>query len=139
MTSAVRLVFTRSSEARKLRTPSAAGSFGSSGNTSNSFRPMMSERSVIVARKYASLTATIENSCGQHEVKSRGRLKEDAKRHGFVVLHRATHAFRKRGIGLVFTRHWPKMQRVSCELAHQFVSYGRKRENIDYVIAISDE
>jgi hypothetical protein len=31
------------------------------------------------------------------------------------------------------------MQRVSCELAHQFVSYAEKRENIDYIVATSDE
>src|SRR5207249_5513562 len=62
----------------------------------------------------------------KYEVKPRPRLKEDAKRHARVVFHRATHAFLRRGIGLVFTRHWPKTQRVSCELAHQFVSYARK-------------
>jgi hypothetical protein len=34
----------------------------------------------------------------------------------------------------------PKMQRVSCELAINFSLYAaRKRENIDYFIAISDE
>jgi len=31
------------------------------------------------------------------------------------------------------------MQRVSCELAHQFVSYAPKARKVDYFIAISDE
>jgi hypothetical protein len=42
---------TRSSEARRLATPSASGSAGSSGNASNTGLPTISPRVVIVARR----------------------------------------------------------------------------------------
>jgi hypothetical protein len=50
---------TRSSDARKLLTPVAAGSSGLSGKTSKMPRPTISSRFVMVAARYASLTATM--------------------------------------------------------------------------------
>ena len=62
MVSAARRSRTRSRDARRLRTPVGAGSFGLSGKTSNSPRPTMSSRLVIVACRYASFTPAIIRS-----------------------------------------------------------------------------
>ena len=62
MVSAVRLRSTLCSEAWRLRTPLAAGSSGLSGKISNSSRPRIALRLVIVACAYASLTATMVRS-----------------------------------------------------------------------------
>jgi hypothetical protein len=60
--SGARDVSTRSSDARRLRTPSASGSSGLSGNTSNSGRPIIWARVVSVAARYASVAAKIVRS-----------------------------------------------------------------------------
>ena len=62
MVSRVRWRSTRVSEALRLRAPSVAGSSGLSGKTSNKGRPTMSSRCVKVARRYASLAATMTRS-----------------------------------------------------------------------------
>lgn len=53
---------TRSSEARRLRTPVAAGSSGLSGMASNSGRPTMSARRCIVAASQGSDASSMTNS-----------------------------------------------------------------------------
>src|SRR5689334_9832598 len=50
---------TRANEALSLPNPVAVEAAGLAGSTSNSPRPTISSRLVIVARAYASLTATI--------------------------------------------------------------------------------
>src|SRR5206468_10563309 len=62
MVSGTRFANTRSSEALRFRTPVACGSSGLSGKTSKRPRPRTSSRFVIVARRYASLAATIFRS-----------------------------------------------------------------------------
>ena len=62
MVSVVPCRSTRTIEAVRLATPSAVGSSGLSGKTSKITRPTMSRRSVRVARRYPSLTATIRRS-----------------------------------------------------------------------------
>ena len=57
--SPVRSRSTRMSDALRLRAPSVAGSSGLSGKTSKSGRPTRPERSVRVAARYESLTATM--------------------------------------------------------------------------------
>jgi hypothetical protein len=60
--SAVRTARTRSNEAFRWSTPEAAGSSGLSAKISNNPRPRMSSLHVIVAWRYASLTATMVKS-----------------------------------------------------------------------------
>ena len=80
--SAARVASTRSSDARRLLVPVAAGSSGLSGKTSNSPRPSVSSRVVCVARRRASVAATIvkRGASGQeHEQDVRGLLEQQPK------------------------------------------------------------
>ena len=77
-----RLATTRSIEARRVLTPLAAGSSGLSGKTSNNPRPRMASRSVIVARRYASLTATIVNRGGRSTRNGAGDAWKSASKSG---------------------------------------------------------